>query len=94
MIKKLPKAVKKTLRHLQVVSYLLHRYFREQKRINPPVVIDGNDVMQTMKIPPGPEVGKILNFVREAQAEGKITSYKEGIEYLTNKVSKKTKNHD
>lgn len=63
---------RKTLHHLQTVHYLLHSYFRRPERILPPKLLNGNEVMKILGIPPGPKIGKILLKLQEAQAEGKV----------------------
>ena len=73
---------KKTLHHLQVVSTLLWRFFEEADRVRPARVINGGDVMKTLGLPSGPKVGKVLDRVRELQAEGKIHNRAEALAAL------------
>lgn len=63
---------RKTVRHLQLVSLLLRRYFDEDRAPVPARLLDGAEVMKALNIPPGPKVGDILERLREAQAEGKV----------------------
>ncbi|MHB2026892.1 MAG: CCA tRNA nucleotidyltransferase [Elusimicrobiota bacterium] len=65
---------KKTIRHLQVISLLMRRLMDAEQKPVPAPVIDGNDVMKILRIKPGPKVGLWLEQIREAQAEGKISS--------------------
>jgi len=74
--------LRKTHRHLQVVGILLHAWFRRRKTVAPPRLVDGNDVIKTVGLAPGPEIGKILKTVREQQAEGKLSSRDEILTYL------------
>jgi hypothetical protein len=73
---------KKTIHHLQTVTALLRRLFDSKTRPLPERVIDGHDVMKALKILPGPLVGKWLEKVRGAQAEGKIRTRAEALAYL------------
>lgn len=77
-----PQAVHKTLKHLLAVSLLLRHYFRRPEKVFPPKLIDGNDVMKALKMKPGPEVGKILEKLREAQATGKIHTREEALSFI------------
>jgi tRNA nucleotidyltransferase/poly(A) polymerase len=80
--KKLPEGVKKTVFHLQVVTHLLRRCLDQEKKALPQLLVDGHDVMKALKLKPGPEIGKILEKVREAQAVGKIATRAQALSYL------------
>jgi hypothetical protein len=47
--------------------------------VEPPKIIDGNDVMKVLKLKPGPEVGRLLAAVKEAQAAGEVKTKKEAL---------------
>lgn len=64
----------KTLHHLRVVGLLLSRWFSSPARTRPTPLLDGNAVMRTLRLKPGPRVGEILRALIEAQAEGKIST--------------------
>ncbi len=59
-------------RHEKLVRFLIKNYFSglEEKKQAP--LADGNEVMNSLNLSPGPIIGKILNELREAQAEGTI----------------------
>jgi hypothetical protein len=78
----LPEEARKTVRHLQLVSMLLRRYFDQARAPVPVRLLDGNEVMKTLKIPPGPKVGEILERLREAQAEGKVADRKAALAFV------------
>ncbi len=65
--------VGKTLRHMQVLSLLLKKYFESPKKIHPTKLIDGRDIMQALQIGPSPLVGELLEAVALAQVEGQVT---------------------
>ena len=67
-----PEEARKTVRHLQLVSLLLRRYFDQDRAPVPARLLDGSEVMKALALPPGPKIGDILERLREAQAEGKI----------------------
>ena len=64
------------------VSELLRRHFDTRHKAVPDSVIDGLDVMKALSLKPGPKVGAILEEVREAQAEGRIHTREEALEFL------------
>lgn len=66
-----------------VIARLLDRYYHAREQVVlPPVLLTGREVMDLLKMTPGPTVGAALEAVREAQATGEITSRDEAIEFL------------
>jgi len=57
--------------HIQLIKYVMLKHSQEQDVVKPPKLIDGNDLIE-MGMEPGPEMGTILETVREAQAAGEI----------------------
>ncbi len=55
--------------------------FEEKDIVHPPPLITGHDVM-AMGFPEGPEVGQLMNFIREKQVEGEIKTREEALEVL------------
>lgn len=76
-----PAAAHKTIRHLQLISYLLQRGLDADKKALPDRLVNGHDVMKA-GVKPGPKVGELLEKVREAQAEGKVKNRKEALAFL------------
>ncbi|OGP76245.1 MAG: hypothetical protein A2W09_03150 [Deltaproteobacteria bacterium RBG_16_50_11] len=58
--------------------------FQEKDIVHPPPLITGYDVM-ALGYPSGPNVGQILNFIRQKQVEGEIKSREEALELLREK---------
>ena len=46
---------------------------------NPPL-INGNDLMDALSLPPGPRIGSLLERLREAEAVGEISSREDAME--------------
>jgi poly(A) polymerase len=59
----------------------------ESAKIRPP--IDGNEVMEFLKISPGPKVGEILKHLLEARLEGAIETKEEAYKYIEKLISEK-----
>ncbi|MBP5403601.1 MAG: CCA tRNA nucleotidyltransferase [Elusimicrobiaceae bacterium] len=78
------KNVGKTLRHLQLLHFMLGQFFDRPTTVKPIRVISGQDVMQVLGLEPGPQVGAILEAVAVAQVEGKIKTRKEALAFLKN----------
>lgn len=80
----------KTLRHMQMLNFLISKYFTEkQKIVLPPKLLDGKQIMEILNITPSPLVGDILEKLTLAQVEGKITDAKTAKNWLI-KVIKPT----
>lgn len=67
-----------------VVGRLLDRYYHAHAQVvSPPPLVNGNDVIQRLNLPPGPRIGEILDAVREAQAVGEIETRAQALEFLS-----------
>ena len=78
----------KTDRHLEVVSLLLNRCFQKKEVVCPEKLVDGHDVIKTLNIPPGPQIRKILELIREAQASGRIRTSRQALDFLLRQKDK------
>jgi len=68
-------------RHCGVVAHLVRTRFEDNRRVDPPRLISGHDLMRVLGLPPGPEIGQILEQVREAQASGKLDTADQALAY-------------
>ena len=44
-----------------------------------PTLVNGNDLMDALQIPPGPQIGRLLEILREAEAVGAVASRDEAL---------------
>lgn len=74
-------------RQLAVVSSLLDAYFSRSDEIVQPVpLLSGYDIMTALGLMPGPQVGKLLTLVMEAQAAGEVHTRAEALSLATQMV--------
>ena len=67
--------------HLEVIRCLLEAWWEHpHEQVTPPVLVNGHDLMKGLYISPGPQVGKLLEAVREAQAVGQVSTREEALE--------------
>lgn len=69
--------------HLEDARELLEAYFEHPEVVSPPVLLDGNDLMEAFDLEPGPRIGALLDLLREAQAAGEVDSREQALEYLS-----------
>jgi len=68
--------------HAQLVDYILCQRLQEENVVAPPKLIDGDDLINTFDLSPGPKIGELLEAVREAQAAGEIADREEALAYI------------
>ncbi len=66
-----------------VARGLLLAYFEEHAQIvEPQKLISGEEIMQALGLGPGPMIGRLLQALREAQAEGGVTTHAEALAFV------------
>jgi poly(A) polymerase len=81
----------KTLeRHLDVLRLLLDAWYEHHKeQVKPPALVDGNDLMKAFKLKPGPQIGELLEQIREAQVEGTVRTKGDAFELAEKTLANK-----
>lgn len=65
---------------LSVQEQLLGHYFeRYTETVAPPLLVDGTDLMTALSIEEGPQIGRLLRLIEEAQAAGEIQTREEAL---------------
>jgi len=73
---------KKTLRYMQVLAQLLKVYARKNLKLSATRLVDGNDVIKTLKLAEGPHIGELLEKIQLLQFEGKIKTREQALKAL------------
>ncbi len=68
--------------HALLVGYVLDKRLAEERVTTPPKLISGQDLIQIFSLSPGPEIGQLLELVREAQATGELNTKEEALSYI------------
>ncbi len=67
---------------LSLVSALFDFYFeRYEETVKPPMLVNGRDLMEHLKLAPGPEIGRILRLIEENQAAGEIITREQALRF-------------
>ncbi len=65
-----------------IVRELMAGHAEEIAALSAPPLLDGRDAMQALGLPPGPEIGRLLRLLREAQAVGAVTTREAALLYI------------
>ena len=73
---------------LDVGAALLQAYFEHPlETVNPPAILTGDDLIETFGLPPGPQLGRLLVDLREAQAAGEVRSRESAMEWVRTQLA-------
>jgi putative nucleotidyltransferase with HDIG domain len=68
--------------YCSLMGYALREGARQPPTHSLPKVIDGHDIMEAFRLPPGPHLRPLLEAVREAQATGVVRTREEALEMV------------
>lgn len=66
----------------RIVRELMAGYVEEAAALSSPPLLDGREAMEALGLAPGPELGRLLGLLREAQAMGAVVTREGAIAYL------------
>ena len=67
-------------RLLATISQLFEQYFNQyEESVRPTPLLNGHDLIDQLQLEPGPEVGRLLRLIEEAQAAGDVNSSEEAL---------------
>lgn len=71
------------VRQIDVVRTLLEAYWEQSEQsVSPPPLVSGKDLLDQFGLSPGPQIGSLLEQVREAQAMGEIQDKQGALEFV------------
>jgi hypothetical protein len=65
----------------RTIRKMLAHFFLKPETVEPPKIIDGNQLMKTLKLKPGPEIGRLLADIREAQSSGEVKTAAQALKW-------------
>lgn len=65
--------------HVRLVAYIIRKHTTDERLTSPPKLVRGDDLIAALGIEPGPEVGRLLSAIEEAQAAGEVTTREEAL---------------
>ena len=69
-------------RHVAYIAHVLTRRDEEETIVRPPRLLTGGDLMSTLGIGPGPEVGRLLAKLEEALASGEVATRDDALAFV------------
>ena len=72
--------------HLATVRLLCERYIRQRESILPPRMLQADELMRRLDLKPGPIIGKLLEALAEAQADGIVRSRQDALWFASEKL--------
>jgi len=68
--------------HTRMVEYVINQRFEQESLVFPPKLVDGHDLIDIFGLSSGPQVGQMLEAVREAQGAGEIETREEALTFI------------
>lgn len=68
-------------RNLEVIRSLFEAWWEKpSEHVSPPPILTGHDLISELKMEPGPDIGRILEMIREAQATHQVNNREDALE--------------
>jgi len=72
---------------LDVVRTMLENWYEKPaETVAPPPLVNGDDLMRELGLKPGKKIGELLEFIREAQAMGEVSTREEAMDLARKKL--------
>lgn len=79
----------------KVALKVLESWFEDQESvIDPPRLIDGDQLQKELGISPGPRMGEYLESIREAQVTGEVERYQDAINLVKRLIEDRSRNEN
>jgi tRNA nucleotidyltransferase/poly(A) polymerase len=70
------------IQHVGYMNSLLVRSKEEEGIVSPPRILTGRDIISELNVTEGPEIGRLLELLREAQAAGEVTDRADALAFV------------
>lgn len=74
-------------KHAAMTAFTLEARDEKTGLATPPKLVDGHEIIRRFGVPPGPQVGRILEALREAQAAGEVTDQQQAADYINQMIT-------
>jgi len=70
----------------KITRRMLDSYYLRRDDVLPPRIVNGHVLMKKLRLKPGPLIGRLLEKIQDAQAEGKVKTPEEAIAFAKSSV--------
>ncbi len=74
-------------KYCQLANYILIEHGKQQAKVLPVKLIDGDDIMSAFDLAPGPLIGRLLATVNEAHASGELDTREDALALIRKELS-------
>lgn len=74
---------------LKVAGTLMHAWFENTDIVAPVPLLNGDALIQRFSLKPGPNIGQLLERIKEEQIKGGITNENEAVEWIQKRIKEK-----
>ena len=78
--------------HCQMVRYILKKKAEGENLPPPTKLLDGHDIINLFKLSPGPQVGNLLEAIKEARATGEISTRQKAVDLVKKILDEENQN--
>ena len=76
------------IHQVDVIRKLLEAWWEQPEEIiSPPGIVNGSDLMEQFDLKPGPQIGQLLEMIREAQATGELHDRAQALAFVRSKLN-------
>ena len=72
--------------HCRIIDHISQGGLVQASEEGLPPLVDGHEIMRTFSLQPGPQIGSLLELVRESQAGGEIETKEEALELVRSRL--------
>jgi tRNA nucleotidyltransferase/poly(A) polymerase len=72
----------------KVMEFLMTYFKKTEEPMPPPKLVNGNEIMEALNLPPGPLIGRVLKEIEEAQVEKVIKTKEEALTFARRLIEK------
>jgi tRNA nucleotidyltransferase/poly(A) polymerase len=68
--------------HIAATAQILHHYYADDGIATPPLLLNGDDIMDVLQLPPSKLIGELKDALLEATASGEVRSRDAAVEFV------------
>ena len=82
------------LEHAKMIAHILDTGSREPVAVSTSRLVNGHDIMSSLRLQPGPHIGALLDAIEEARASGEIETQEQALELAADTLARQALGRD